>query len=129
MDDQWVLIDTSIFIDYFRKKNKAKTLFYSLSRQFNVATSAVYYFEVFAGAKTNDLDFLNEMFKVIEILPFDKNGARKASELFQLLRRQNKLIDFRDLFISLTALLNGLALATLNLKHFDRIPGLKLYPV
>jgi tRNA(fMet)-specific endonuclease VapC len=127
LDDQWILADTSIFIDYFRKKNKQKALLYHLSNQFVISSSAVCFFEVYAGAKEQDLDFVRTMFNNIHIFPFDTEIAKKASELYQQLRKKNQLIEFRDLFISSTALVHNLSLATLDKKHFGRIPQLRLY--
>jgi len=127
LENQSIIIDTSIFIDYFRKKNKKKSILYTLSTRFNLATSAVCYFEVFAGAKDSDIDFLYKMFGNIQIFTFDIASAHKASLIYQLLRKENKLIDFRDLFIASAALIHDQPLATLNEKHFERIPNLKLF--
>lgn len=129
MDNQWLLVDTCLFIDYFRKKNKAKSLLYELSLQYRITTSAVSYFELYAGAKERDFEFLNHMFQKIQILPFTAVNARKAAEIYQILRRENKIIEFRDIFIAATAIFHEFSLATLNQKHFQRIPELKLFPV
>jgi len=40
------------------------------------------------------------------------------------LRQQNKMIEFRDIFIAATCLVNDLPVKTLNLKHFERIDGI-----
>lgn len=129
MDDQWILVDTSILIDYFRKQNKTESLFFKLSTQFSIATSAVCFFEIFAGAKDKDLAFLHELFKSMRILPFNTDCALIAGNVYQRLRKMNNVVDFRDSFISSTALLNDLILATLNKKHFERIPDLRFYAI
>jgi predicted nucleic acid-binding protein len=36
------------------------------------------------------------------------------------------ILSFEDLVIGVTALQLGFEVATLNVKHFERIPGLKL---
>ncbi len=38
------------------------------------------------------------------------------------------LIPDADLFIAATALHHDLTLVTRNLKHFERVPGIRLYP-
>lgn len=36
------------------------------------------------------------------------------------------MIEFRDIFIAATCIVNGLPIVTLNKKHFKRIAGLKI---
>ena len=38
-------------------------------------------------------------------------------------------ISFEDLLIGATALHLGFGVATLNVRHFERIPGLKIVPL
>ena len=47
--------------------------------------------------------------------------ANKSKSFFK-----NRLIDKPDLMIAGTAMANKLKLATLNLKHFERVDGLEL---
>jgi len=45
-----VLLDTSILIDYFRKKDKTKTMFYQLADDFDeYKISAVTEYEIYSG--------------------------------------------------------------------------------
>jgi len=62
--------------------------------------------------------------KTVEVLPFDKEVVKHAVLLTQQLKQKRKQIAFADLFIAATAVSNGLSLATLNKKHFERIEGL-----
>ena len=78
MEYNRVLVDTSIFIDYFRKENKLKTKLYLLQKEnYKITTSAICYFEYMSGSKNVDFDKL--LFKYIEIFTFDKNQAYIAS--------------------------------------------------
>lgn len=47
------------------------------------------------------------------------------AELRATLRRQGQLIPDIDLFIAATALAHDLPLVTRNVRHFNRIPGLR----
>jgi len=49
-----VLIDTSIIIDYLRKQNKEKTLFWETINRFECFISSVTVFELYSGAKTDE---------------------------------------------------------------------------
>ena len=60
-------------------------------------------------------------------MPLNESVAIKAAQLYHRLKRENKLIDFRDIFIAATCIANNLPLATLNQKHFQRIEDLELY--
>ena len=60
------------------------------------------------------------------ILNFDENAARKASEIEKNLRERGALIGRQDIFIAATAMVNNCSLATLNVKDFSRVKGLKL---
>lgn len=127
MEDHRILIDTSVFIDYFRKVNKEKSILYQLSASHTLVTSAVCYFEVLVGVNSGDLAFIRKMFSKIEILPFSTDAAQKSAAIYKQLKARNQLIEFRDIFIGATAIMHDIALATLNFHDFDRIPELKIY--
>jgi predicted nucleic acid-binding protein len=125
MDDRSVLIDTSIFIEYFRKENKKRTKLYILTQEgYELTTSSICYFEYMAGSKDRAFDRL--LFENVKVIPFDKNQAHIASTLFKKLKEQNQIIEFRDILISACAIAHNTPLATLNFKHFGRIDGLSL---
>lgn len=73
--------------------------------------------------KERDVELITENFT---ILPFTEAVAKKASELYHVLRLSNQMIEFRDIFIAATCVVNELPIVTLNKKHFKRIEGLKI---
>lgn len=79
MESPQILIDTSILIDYFRKRDKEKTLLYSLSFTYRFAISTVTEFEFFAGLSAIHLEFTNKLFANFLILPFDSTCPQTAS--------------------------------------------------
>lgn len=123
-----MVIDTNIFIEYLRAKNKHKTTLYKLPDTAKLYLSAITQFELLAGAtseeKWNDVIKLT---KDLTILPISEQVATKAAKIYQQLRTENKLIEFRDILIAATAIINNEKLLTLNKKHFSRITGLELY--
>ena len=122
-----ILLDTSILIELFRKKNKQKAVFFQLANQgqtFSIST--ITYYEVLSGSNLQQDAFWQGLLKTITILPFDLECAKQAVMLYKMLKSQNKLIDLADLAIAATALANDLELATLNKKHFTHIQGLKI---
>jgi len=67
--------------------------------------------------------------KVIELFPvynFEISIARIYSELWSDLSRKGIQIGAHDLIIGSTALSLGFSVVTYNLRHFERIEGLKV---
>ena len=67
--------------------------------------------------------------KVIELFPiyhFEISIARIYAELWSDLSRKGIQIGTHDLIIGSTALSLGFSVATYNLRHFERIEGLKI---
>jgi tRNA(fMet)-specific endonuclease VapC len=67
--------------------------------------------------------------KIIELFPifvFDLSMARLYAELWSDLSSRGIRIGAHDLMIGSTALSRGFSVATYNIRHFERIEGLKL---
>jgi predicted nucleic acid-binding protein len=122
-----ILADTSVLIDFFRKTDKENSVLVELVKQnFTYCISAVTEYEIYRGAILGQVSFWDNLLKKVEVLPFDKIASRIAVDIHFDLKRKRKQIDIADLFIAATALSNGLRLATLNKKHFERIESLAL---
>jgi predicted nucleic acid-binding protein len=123
-----VLVDTSIFIEYFRKENKRDTKLYRIKEKgYDIVTSSICYFEYMAGSKNKEFDEV--LFKNIDIVDFDRQQAYIASKIFKRLKQKNTLIEFRDILISSSAIALDMPFVTLNKKHFKRIENLMLLEV
>lgn len=127
MAGQIILLDTSIAIDYFRKKDKSKTLFVQLANYYTqFFISAITEYEIRSGIKPEQETFWEEVLGQLEVISFDSQIVATATEINRLLKRKSKQIAIPDLFIAATAVKNKMPLATLNRKHFERIESLKL---
>jgi len=123
-----MVIDTGVFIEHIRAKDKLRTTLYLLSEDIELFVSSVSMYELYMGATTNDKENdIRTLTEDLQILPFTNAVAFKAAQLYHLLKKQNKLIEFRDIFIAATCLVNDLPLVTLNKNHFKRVEGLNLY--
>lgn len=122
-----MVVDTSIFIEHLRAKDKLKTSLYQISEQTKIFISAVSIYELYMGATTkekeNDIILLTED---LEVLSFTDSVSIKAADIYHELRRSNKMIEFRDIFIAATCLVYELPILTLNKKHFKRVKGLDI---
>ena len=121
------MVDTSILIDYYRKTDKSNSVWISLVRKgYLFAISSVTKYEIYSGANPQQLKFWDQILAAIDVLPYDDIAVNSAIEINLKLKKKRKQIDIADLFIAATAVSNGLAFATLNKKHFERIEGLDI---
>jgi len=127
MESTGMVVDTSIFIEYLRAKDKTKTELYLIADDVQIYISSVTLYELLMGAittdKVNDIKILTED---LPVLSFNEDAASQASEIYHELRHKNKVIEFRDIFIAATCIVNNLPVKTLNKKHFDRIKKLTI---
>ena len=97
-----------------------------------VAVSIIVVAEVYEGAfATSDpqrtLERMRELLGDFALLPITDQVVERFAQTRALLRQQGQLIPDMDLLLASTALAADLTLATRNLRHFTRIPGLHLY--
>jgi predicted nucleic acid-binding protein len=122
-----ILLDTSVLIEMFRVKDKTATFFYRLSNNNNdFAISILTHYEIFRGSNSVQDSFWTNFLKNIKVIPFDLISSNEAIGIYKLLKTQNQMIDLADLLIAATAIAHNLDLATLNLKHFSKIPNLRI---
>ena len=95
-------------------------------------TSAVTVGELFKGAyrstdRERHLTNIEErVLPAVTILPFDLSTARVFGQIRADLERDGNILPDADLQIAATALYHDLELVTGNLRHFQRIPNLRL---
>jgi predicted nucleic acid-binding protein len=70
--------------------------------------------------------FLNELLADLTVYPYTKEAALLAGKLDAEQQSRGVVIPFADLLIGAPALALGYAVLTLNVRHFDRIPGLRV---
>jgi tRNA(fMet)-specific endonuclease VapC len=122
-----MVADTGIFIEHLRAKDKLSTTLYKISENQNRYISAVTLYELYMGATTKEKERdVEELTEGFSVLPFTEGIAKKAAEIYHKLRVSNQMIEFRDIFIAATCIVNELPIVTLNKKHFKRVDGLKI---
>lgn len=121
-----LLIDTSIIVDHLRLKNKSQTTFYKLfNDKHDLYISILTHTECYAGKgiweKQIERNYLKNILIGLKILPLEENISEKAGGI-----RASYNLGIADAIIAATALFHKLELATLNVKDFKKIAGLKL---
>ena len=124
-----VLLDTSIIIDFLRRRDKQNSALVKLvDQKKKLAVSIRTHTELYAGKSvwehTKAQKELEIIFKPMEIKPISQSISRKAGQLIAI----NNL-ELVDALIASSALYYKLPLATLNLKDFRKVLGLTLLKI
>jgi tRNA(fMet)-specific endonuclease VapC len=121
-----MVVDTGIFIEHLRAKDKTKTALYRIFEREDLYLSSVTIYELMAGANTpKKKDDILLIITNFQVLDFSESVAYRAAEIYQQLKKENLLIEFRDIFIASTCLEFDFPILTCNQKHFQRVKGLK----
>jgi len=119
------LVDTSVWIDFFKGTPAVKALLGKLIAEDNVFTAGPILFELLQGVKSPEQrKQVKEAFLAnhyLEIKPDDWEGA---ASLASDLRTKGITIPMTDILIAHLAITNNLEVISFDL-HFDQIPGLK----
>jgi hypothetical protein len=119
-----ILIDTCIWIDYFRKttNNTAQTLEEILLTESVFICGPILY-EITQGIKNiKEKDAFIEAIKAVDYIETTRELWIKAGELSLELKKNGKTIPFSDIVIATIALQNKLSILTYD-THFHLIPG------
>lgn len=127
------LLDTNILSEVIKKRPSPGVLErLRAARRDQLATSVICVTELRYGAvrhpKTAALwqRITREVLARVRVLPLDATAAVRAGDILARLDEQGKPIGLEDVLIGATALVNGLAVVTRNLTHFERIEGLRV---
>jgi len=127
------LFDTDAISEAF-KPRPARAYLDWLSRvpRADQFTSAVVVGELYKGAFASSLaarhleNIDQRVLAAVTVLPYDLAVARIYGEIQAHLQLRGQPLADADLMIAATAIRHGLELVTGNVRHFARIPGLKL---
>jgi tRNA(fMet)-specific endonuclease VapC len=124
------LWDTDVMSEFFKGKNPhvARRAAIYLQQHRCASISIITRYEILRGLKARNATRLLTRFDGIcqkhQILELTDDVILIAADVWADLRRRGQTIDDNDIFIGATALHHGLILATGNVAHFRRIPGL-----
>ncbi len=128
MAKQVILLDTSILIDFYRKKNKEKSKWFELLQTGkSFAVSVITQYELLTGCNQEQMLYWNRLFNEITVLPLDSGVVMTSVDINARLKLKRKQIAIADLFIAATAVHYNLTIATLNKSHFERIESLQMH--
>jgi predicted nucleic acid-binding protein len=118
-----VLLDTSILVDILRGFEPA--IAYAQGLRAAPTCSEITRVEILRGLRSDERRSTERLFATIRWIGVDEPIARAAGELGRTWRRSHQGLATADLVIAATASTLDLRLATLNLKHFPMLKGLR----
>ena len=122
-----LIADTSIVIDDFRGGPHWRNFLHTLTEDVELYLPTVVLFEVYSGSSTRDREGINKVKRVLghfQSIQLTEQIAQRAGELY---RDVSHGLGVADYIIAATALDIGADVVTLNRKHFEKIPGVRVY--
>jgi len=116
------LVDTDVLVDFFRGVEQAVAFVGQNSSSLVLSTIVIA--ELYAGARDEETTDLDDFFKLFLVYSVTPEIARSGG----LLRRRygkSHAVGLADALLAATAQQHGLALMTLNTKHFPMFADLK----
>ena len=128
-----LLIDTSVLIDAERRNRSLSSDLGADDRAISVITASELLHGVHRAkdgtTRTRRAAFVEGLLSAVEALPITPAVARVHAQIWSALEDEGGLIGAHDLWIAATALSHGMAVATANVRDFERVPGLSVVPV
>ena len=132
-----LILDSSVIIAAERKRQTIEEFLTSIGRSFGeveIAISAVTVAELVHGvarASTPEVRaarraFIDELKKHVPVHPITDSTAEIAGQLSGEQAAKGITLPADDLLIGASAIEQGYAVATLNVRHFEKIPGLQV---
>jgi len=125
------LIDTDI-ISYFLKGNEKVFLKFKeyLLQHNSINISVITYYEIMSGLTfinaTKQIEIFENFCNTASILNLTKDSVINSAKIYSKQRSKGKAIDDIDILIAGIALSNNLILVTNNIRHFEKVEGLKI---
>ncbi len=127
-----VLIDTSAWIEFFRKKEPYYSVILKLTDNDKVCCIGIILAELLQGSKSEkELNTIKDFLYVFDFLPETLGLWEKAGELSYNLQRNGKTVGLSDCYIAVVAKANIVKLLTLD-RHFsvlEKENGLQFYAI
>ncbi len=125
------MLDTDICIYTIKRKPLQVLHRLETMERGSLAMSAITFAELMNGANksfqvTANVRRLNELSKIVAVLPFDEKAAVVYGDVRSRLEKGGKPIGAHDMLIAAHALSLDLILVTNNEKEFSRVRGLNV---
>ncbi len=121
-----VLVDTCIWIEFFRSDGLLSGKVQELIEKGIVYTTGMVLFELFQGVRSErEKSLLKEVFKGISYIEMSPQTWLNAATLSKKIRTKGVTLPPSDILIGQLAIDNNLMVITID-DHFKKIPGVQL---
>ena len=124
-----VLIDTDLLIDLEKGDDAVERLLGEEYRSISVITVSELLHGVLraqGAIRTHRQAFVEHVLAGLHAIPVTEPVARIHADIWSGVADRGESIGAHDLWIAATAIAHGLAIATRNNTHLERIPGLRV---
>lgn len=126
-----MILDTSFLIDFLKNREEAIEKYSELKKHGEeLFITSISVFEVMQGTSRfhshEKIEKTKDFLKSISCFYFNFDAAMHAGEIMSELRRKGKTIDAADTMIAGIAKIQNQIILTRNVKHFERITGIKI---
>jgi len=124
-----VLVDTSVWVDFFRNRPAAVALVAELAATHRAVISGTVLQETLQGAKTEkEVDFLRAQMSLWHFEPEQPEDFAAAAALYARLRWLGVIVPPADCLIAAVAIRSDTVLCSPD-THFAQMPGLQFHRV
>ncbi|MCV7149103.1 type II toxin-antitoxin system VapC family toxin [Mycobacterium riyadhense] len=120
-----ILVDSDVLIAHLRGVAAARDWLVDARKDGPLAISVVSIAELIGGMRTVERREVWRLLASFRAEPATEIIARRAGDLMRQYRRSHNRIGLGDYLIAATADVQGLHLATLNVRHFPMFAGLR----
>jgi tRNA(fMet)-specific endonuclease VapC len=127
-----ICLDSDIMIAFLRGEQDAMIKLQELESEQQVTSTAINALELFVGIVVVEgisgkrVEATREFLSTLTIVPLNAGAAERAAYILNTLKKLGTPIGLKDSLIAGIVLENNLTLITRNVKHFERVAGLKL---
>ena len=125
-----ICVDTDIIIDVLRGQKEALEFIRSHEAGSELCMTMMTLFELYVGAirsnrkgRIESVDDLRQRFVLLEL---SADAVKEAAQIHVSLAQKGTMVDYKDVLIAATTMVNGCTFKTRNTRHFARIEGLRL---
>ena len=123
------LLDTCTCISMFRNEGRVRDTLLRIGTKYcyisEITVAELYFGLAKAEDKKRKFDDIREVQRLFRVIPAYAS-FKEYGEIRYSLEHTGQRVDQFDLLIGATALHHGLTLVTSNLKHFERMQGIKI---
>lgn len=122
-----IVVDTDIIIDYLKKRQPGANLLKKAYLKYRIYITSITFYELLYGVQqSRKINLINRLLKYVTVIAFNGDAAREAAAIHYSLKNKGMDIGVKDSFIAGICKAHNISLLTGNIKHFKRIPDIRV---